>query len=179
MRQYSCWEDYALALAEVAAGNSEDPYCKVGCAVLREDYSVASLGYNGPPPKVDINWEDRDGRRPLVVHAETNALRFLKPTEGFLLACTLAPCASCMANIASYGIQRIVFRKWYDKQCPEELKKIAATFGVALRCRPKKLPKVKKSAEFLDKWGWVQKPGRRFCSYQHLYNWVGEYEPEV
>ena len=50
------WECYALSLARVASLRSEDPFVKVGACVLRYDNSVASLGYNGAPPKVNIDW---------------------------------------------------------------------------------------------------------------------------
>ena len=86
------WENYAIDLALVASRRSEDPYLKVGACILREDYSVASLGYNGAPPKIEIDWTDRDERRKRVIHAETNALRYIKPNEGYLLACTHLPC---------------------------------------------------------------------------------------
>ena len=76
------WLEYGMELAKTASLRSEDPYVQVGCCILRPDNSIASLGYNGAPPGVDINWSDRDDRRKRVIHAETNALRFIKPGEG-------------------------------------------------------------------------------------------------
>ena len=38
------WEQYALMIAKVASARSEDPYQKVGACVLRNDFSVASVG---------------------------------------------------------------------------------------------------------------------------------------
>ena len=96
------WERYALSLAKVAALRSEDPFVKVGACVLRHDNSVASLGYNGAPPKINIDWSDRDERRRRVIHAEANALRYVKPQECRLLACTLLPCNDCLKLISSY-----------------------------------------------------------------------------
>ena len=57
------WQEYALELARVASLRSEDPFMKVGACVLRHDNSVAGLGYNGAPPGIEINWENRDERR--------------------------------------------------------------------------------------------------------------------
>ena len=109
------WEEYALELAWVASQRSEDPYLKVGACVLRHDNSVASLGYNGAPMGVEIDWSNRDERRKRVVHAEINALRYVKPHEAKLIAVTHLPCNDCLKSIASYGISTVVFREIYDK----------------------------------------------------------------
>ena len=68
------WLEYGMQLAKTASLRSEDPYVQVGCCILRPDNSIASLGYNGAPPGVDIDWSDRDDRRKRVIHAATNAL---------------------------------------------------------------------------------------------------------
>lgn len=108
------WQEYALELAKVASKRSEDPYLKVGASVLRWDKSVAALGYNGAPPNIEIDWSDRDERRKRVVHAEINALRYIRPNECYLLACTHLPCNDCLKSIASYGIRDIVFAEIYE-----------------------------------------------------------------
>ncbi len=109
------WEQYALKLAHVASGRSDDPYVKVGACILRHDKSVAGLGYNGPPSGIEIDWSNRDERRKRIVHAEVNALRYLQPNEGWLLATTLLPCRSCLQMIASYGIKKIVYSEVYTR----------------------------------------------------------------
>jgi dCMP deaminase len=109
------WEEYALKLANVASERSEDPYVKVGACALRHDNSVAGLGYNGAPPGIEIDWNNRDDRRKRVVHAEVNALRYAKPGECSLIACNLLPCNDCLRMISSYGISKIIFQKIYDK----------------------------------------------------------------
>ena len=124
------WEEYALALARVASLRSEDPYVKVGACVLRHDNSVAGLGYNGAPSSLNINWENRDERRKRVVHAEINALRYTKPNECYLLACNLLPCNDCLKMAASYGIKKIVFDKFYDRD--DSSLSIAKEFGLNL-----------------------------------------------
>ena len=124
------WEEYALKLAVVAAQRSEDPYMKVGACVLRHDNSVAGVGYNGPPKGVDIDWSNRDERRRRVVHAEVNALRYARPDECYLLACNLLPCNDCLKMAASYGIKKIVFDKFYDRD--DSSLSIAKEFGLNL-----------------------------------------------
>ena len=98
----STWLQYGVELAKTASLRSEDPFVQVGCCLLREDNSVASLGYNGAPPGIDINWSDRDERRRRVIHAETNALRFIKPGEANRMFVTLMPCPDCLKNCLLY-----------------------------------------------------------------------------
>lgn len=108
------WDQYALNLASAAASRSEDPYHQVGCALLRPDHSVASVGYNGAPSGVEIDWSDRDGRRAKVIHAEANALRFVRPGEVALMATTMMPCHACILLASAYGIPRVVYLQELD-----------------------------------------------------------------
>jgi len=106
------WDLWAIRLAHAVATRSEDPYVKVGAVALRPDYSVAGVGYNGAPTGVALPWEDREKRRPFVIHAEINALRYTTKHEmkdGFF-ACTHISCPACVIVLASYGIKTI----WYD-----------------------------------------------------------------
>jgi dCMP deaminase len=107
------WDDYAMALAQVAATKSKDPWQKVGSVILRLDNSIASIGYNGFPQGVTEDWEDRDKRRLLVIHAEQNALRYTKPGEGKTLYSTLLPCNDCLKSIAAYNIKKVIFKDIY------------------------------------------------------------------
>jgi dCMP deaminase len=124
------WEQYAYDLAIVAASKSKDPYVKVGCCLLRDDNSVASLGYNGFPAGMLEDWSDRDERRKYVVHSEINALRYIKPNECYLAATTLLPCNDCLKSLASYGIKKIIYGEVY-KQDPSTLE-LAKKFGIEL-----------------------------------------------
>lgn len=120
------WEEYALALAKVASSRSQDPFLQVGACALRYDHSVAAVGYNGPPPGIDIDWSDRDERRKRISHAENSCLRYVKPGECYLIAVTLSPCTNCVVQIASYGIKKIIYGEEYDKG--ENWKELAAEF---------------------------------------------------
>lgn len=133
------WEEYALRLAATAASRSEDPYHQVGCALLRHDRSVASLGYNGAPSGVEIDWSDRDGRRGKVIHAEANALRFVRPGEIELMATTMMPCEVCILLASAYGIQRVIYTQELDPRVYDidAVRGIASICGIALeRWRP-------------------------------------------
>lgn len=109
------WEQYAFELAKVAALRSEDEYVKVGSCALGWENQVLSLGYNGAPPGINIDFSDRDERRKRVLHSELNCLRYCKPGEVKLLAVTLCPCSDCMKQISAYKIKHVVFGGLYDK----------------------------------------------------------------
>jgi dCMP deaminase len=124
------WKDYGIELAKTAALRSEDPFVKVGCCLLRPDNSIASLGYNGAPPGIDIDWSDRDERRKRVIHAETNALKNIKPQEADRMFVTLLPCGDCIKNVASYGVKQVFYIKKYDLD--ETAIDLALEFGIKL-----------------------------------------------
>jgi dCMP deaminase len=90
---------------------SEDPHCKVGATVLSPRGIVLGVGYNGTVAGVDIDWTDRDARRPYVIHAEANALRYVTPhiAAGGIMASTHFPCSACVLLAASYGIVEIAW----------------------------------------------------------------------
>lgn len=122
-------------LAATAAVRSEDPYRQVGTALMRSDGTIAALGYNGAPPGVDtVDWADRDGRRAWVIHAEANALRYVRPGEVELLASTSLPCGACMVQVAAYGIHQVVYRDLLDPAIydHETILGIAAECGISL-----------------------------------------------
>ena len=101
------WDTWFMGLAVAVASRSEDPHQKVGCVAVRQDLSIVGVGYNGVPSGVEIDWSNRDARRPIVIHAEANALRYAKPQEVMALYVTLLPCPSCLTLIASYRIPAV------------------------------------------------------------------------
>jgi dCMP deaminase len=126
-------EGYALTLAATASIRSEDPERKVGACVLGAQGEVLALGYNGPPSRVDLDpreWADRDAVRLLTVHAEANALRFVRPREGVLLASTYQPCAECLKLAAAQGIFQVVYLERASERWAEGARYVAERFGM-------------------------------------------------
>jgi dCMP deaminase len=112
------WDTYALKIAEVAALRSEDPWVQVGACALDHSNRVIGVAYNGlAPGKVvtDVFWNDRDGRRPYILHAEVNLLSLFKRGEAKTLACTLLPCSSCAQHIIAHDVKRVIYRDEYSK----------------------------------------------------------------
>lgn len=107
------WDEYAIGIAEAVSKKSKDSWNKVGAVILREDKSIASVGYNGFPQGVEEDWSNRDERRKYVIHAEQNALRYIKPGDGDVLYCTLLPCGDCIKAIAAYKIKKVIYKEVY------------------------------------------------------------------
>ena len=112
------WENYALKLAKTASERSEDPYVKVGACALGWSHEVLGLGYNGLMSGKDVEpsfWEDRDARRPYMIHAEVNCLAGVERAKCKVLAVTLLPCAYCATLIAAHEIPYVVYGDTYDR----------------------------------------------------------------
>jgi dCMP deaminase len=124
------WDEYAMSIAEVVAKKSKDPWHKVGAVILREDHSIASVGYNGFPQGQEEDWSSREERSKFVIHAEQNALRYTSPGEGKTLVSTLLPCRECLKTIAAYKIKRVLYKEIY-KSDPIALE-IAEKMGVTV-----------------------------------------------
>jgi deoxycytidylate deaminase len=70
-----------------------------------------------------------------MVHAEGNALRYIRPGEGRLLAVTLFPCLECLKTAKSYDINLIVYGSSIlgDAYDVGAIQKMAFEFGVTLK----------------------------------------------
>ena len=124
------WDEYAIGIAEAVSKKSKDSWNKVGAVILREDKSIASVGYNGFPQGVEEDWSNRDERRKYVIHAEQNALRYIKPGDGDVLYCTLLPCGDCIKAIAAYKIKKVIYKEIYAND--STALEIAEKMGVEL-----------------------------------------------
>ena len=121
-----------LELAKIAALRSEDPYKKVGAVAIRPDSSIAAVSYNGAPPKIEIDWSDRDARRPYILHAEMNATRYIKPHECNKVSSTLSPCVDCLKIMSAYGIEDIYFVEKYENSDYNLVDKISKMYKIRL-----------------------------------------------
>lgn len=129
-RERPSWDEYGLLIANAVSLRSEDPNTKVGACALREDNSIASVGYNGAPQGVEINWSNREEKLKRVVHAECNTLRMVHPGDVKTLYITHSPCGNCLTLIASYRIKRVVFQELYHRD--NEFLSIAEEFGIEM-----------------------------------------------
>ena len=107
------WDEYGMLLAHAAAQRSPDPYLIVGAAAFREDHSTVATGYNGAASGEEIDWTDRDARRPFVIHAEENCLKYAKPGDAHYLYVTLSPCKECFEKAIAHGVKEIIYAQPY------------------------------------------------------------------
>ena len=126
-----------IDLAHLIAQRSEDPYVKVGAIVVRDDYSVIGVGYNGAPAGVDLDattWADRGARRPYMIHAEMNAIRYARPREVWAIYTTHIPCEHCMSVLGSYGTSVVVYSHPLGENYDETtIRRIASINSITLR----------------------------------------------
>ena len=111
------WNEHALILAFAATCRSQDPYKKVGACALDYNNNVLGVAYNGLAPGKNVDdkfWHDRDGRRPYILHAETNLLSRIHIGQAKTIAITMQPCSSCASSIAAHRIQRVVYSESYE-----------------------------------------------------------------
>lgn len=125
------WDTYGMLLANAAAMRSPDPFVVVGAAAFRKDHSVASTGYNGALAGVEIDWTDREARRPFVVHAEENCLKYSSPGDVHYLYVTLLPCSKCLELAAAHGVKEIIYGEVYLRDSSSLIK--AGALGISLR----------------------------------------------
>jgi len=130
------WEKFAIEIADTASLRSEDPHRKVGACALNHANMVIGVGYNGLASGHEVTpefWKDRDARRPYMIHAEANCLSLCKKGEVRLIAVTLLPCSYCATLIASYGVQKVVYRDTYEAD--DKAVEILAFYGISLHQR--------------------------------------------
>lgn len=112
------WDEHALMLAYAATCRSPDPYVKVGACALDIHNNVLGVAYNGLAPGKEVGqsfWDDRDKRRPFVLHAETNLLSRIQIGGVHTIASTLLPCSSCARAIAAHKIKRVIYSEYYER----------------------------------------------------------------
>lgn len=126
------WNDYGMLIAFCSALRSEDPFTKVGCCALRQDNSVVSIGYNGAPSNVNIDWNNRDEKNKRSIHAEANTLRFCLPNEVKKLFITHSPCINCLSLISSYNIKEVIYYEEYHRDTNKESIKIAEELNIKI-----------------------------------------------
>lgn len=44
---YISWDEYFMAVAQLAGMRSKDPHTQVGACIVSEDNKILSMGYNG------------------------------------------------------------------------------------------------------------------------------------
>ena len=113
------WDSYFMGIAKLVRERSEDPCCKVGACIVK-DNKIISTGYNGMPSRSEHGiypWTKGDtdptkNKYFYVVHAELNAiLNSEKSLKGATLYVTKFPCNECAKAIIQSGIKHIFYMR--------------------------------------------------------------------
>jgi len=114
------FEEYFIMLAFDISARSEDKHIKHG-AVIVDNLSkhIIGTGYNATFKGSDlskINLDNREERRPYMIHAEENAIMNcarnpLELVKGASIFITGLPCVSCLQKIINFGITHIYYAK--------------------------------------------------------------------
>ena len=132
------WDDYFMAIAELASKRATCPRRSVG-AVLVKNKRIIATGYNGSPPGqphcIDVGCLMVDGHCIRTIHAEENAIVFCAragiPVEGATLYITSSPCQHCAKVIIASGITEVVYGDEY--WASEHAKQFLAGSEIKLR----------------------------------------------
>src|SRR5271166_5855588 len=107
------WDIRFLQLARHVSTWSKDPSTQTGAVIVRPNRSVASVGFNGFPQKMNDSpelYSNRDEKYSRIVHCEMNALEFAQEqTDGYTLyTYPFISCDRCFVHMAQAGITRFV-----------------------------------------------------------------------
>jgi dCMP deaminase len=126
------WIQTAIRLAfNIAEYRSQDPDTQVGACLIKNDGGIL-LGYNGGPPGIEINWDNREEKRAQVLHAEENILDTVFPEDIKILALTHIPCPRCIRNIRKKKIKDVYYVLEPEHFDVEGAKKLADLFNINL-----------------------------------------------
>lgn len=115
------WDARFIEMAKLVSTWSKDPSTKTGAVVVRQNGTVASVGFNGFPKRMPDNAElysNREEKYSRIVRCEMNALIF---STGSLEGATLytypfLSCERCCVQMAQAGIIRFVAPKATEEQ---------------------------------------------------------------
>lgn len=128
------WHDYFMKIAEVVRMRSPDK-TKVGAVLVSlKDHRIISTGYNSVCANMkdeEIDWNDRDFIKDVVIHAETNVLLYSQSKfEDAILYCTLSPCKDCVKLLSATKIRKVIYKEEYKDF--ETSKRLCEFFNIEL-----------------------------------------------
>ena len=113
---YISWDEYFMAVAQLAGMRSKDPNTQVGACIVDPEHKILSMGYNGFPlgcSDDEFTWarEGEDNKYFYSTHSELNAILNYRggSLEGATIYVTLFPCNECAKAIIQCGIKEVVY----------------------------------------------------------------------
>lgn len=106
------FNDYFMKIAHQVKLRSPD-ITQVGAVIVSiKNNTITSTGYNGTPRHCndDINWNNRELVRSIIIHAEMNAILYAQSRfEDSVMYITMSPCSQCIKLIAAANIKKIYY----------------------------------------------------------------------
>ena len=107
------WDLRYLKMARLISTWSKDPSTQTGAVIVRQNKSVASVGFNGFPrtmPDSPELYNNREEKYSRIVHCEMNALLFLNESvqDYTLYTWPFMSCDRCFVHMIQAGITRFV-----------------------------------------------------------------------
>jgi dCMP deaminase len=111
------WDNYFMSIAEIVKTRSPDNV-KVGAVLVsKSDNRLISTGYNGIKKGIDktnINWDNREFVKKIIIHAETNVLLYANSKfKDTVLYTTMSPCISCIKLLSATSVTKIYYKEKY------------------------------------------------------------------
>jgi dCMP deaminase len=130
------WDRWFLDLAHRVGAWSKDPSTQVGAIIVRDDRTIASLGFNGLPRGVvdsSDRYDDRATKYLMTVHAEANAIASARSSieDCTVYVSPLHPCAQCAALLIQAGIKRVVAKENHRPDWQDQFMVAATMFAEA------------------------------------------------
>lgn len=122
---YLSWDEYFVAMANLAAMRSKDPNTQVGSCIVSNDNRILSIGYNGAPNGFDDDkfpW-GREGNKldtkyMYVCHSELNSILNYRGNSNDFVGAKIYvhyfPCNECAKAIIQSGIKEVIYTHSYD-----------------------------------------------------------------
>lgn len=109
------WHRRFLELCDVISKWSKDRSTKTGCVIVKNN-RIISTGYNGFPPGVDDEIEERHGRPQKYMfteHCDRNAIyqaaKLGVSLENSIMYLNNPPCHDCCRGIIMSGIRKVIW----------------------------------------------------------------------
>ena len=164
---YISWDEYFMAVAQLAGMRSKDPHTQVGACIVSEDNKILSMGYNGFPRGCsddEFPW-GKTSENPLenkylyTTHSELNAILNYRggSLEGAKLYVTLFPCNECCKAIIQAGITEVIYYsdKYADTDSTIAAKRMFDMVGITYRQYQKEEKELNEMQQTLS-YDWIQ-----------------------
>lgn len=102
-----------MEMAELVSSMSKDPSTQCGAVLVRPNKTIASIGFNGLPARIEDHkdiLENRELKYKYVVHAEQNAMDNGRDEsyEGYAMFIhPFMPCCRCATSMVNRGIASV------------------------------------------------------------------------